>query len=211
MPITNIFSINENRIGLWHITESADELLKQIKLSDEEQIRYLKFSHNLRKRQWLAYHLILQELVNPLPVNLRYDIHGKPFLATGSHHISVSHAGSYATAVCNRFSVAGIDIEQMKERVSRVTARFLNSREQEQLGPDPDREVLYIYWCGKEALYKIYGKPDIDFQNDIYIHSFDYLCNTNGNCQATLKIPDGVKDFTLHYRKTEDYMMVVAS
>jgi len=211
MPITNISTINENRIGLWHITEPADELLEKINLSEEERIRYLKFSHDLRKRQWLAYHLVIQELISPLPANLHYDGYDKPFLATGSHHISVSHAGFYAAAVCNRFARAGIDIEQIKDRISRVADRFLNDREREQLGPVVDYDVLYIYWCGKEALYKIHGKPDVDFQNDIYIRSFDYLCNTVGTCQATLYLPGGAKDFMLHYRKTDDYMMVVAS
>jgi len=211
MPITNLFTINENRIGLWHITEPAEELFGKINLSEEERIRYLKFSHDLRKRQWLAYHLVIQKLIAPLPANIRYDEYDKPFLATGSHYISVSHAGIYATAVCNRFSGTGIDIEQITGRVSRVADRFLNIREREELGPGRDRDVLYVYWCGKEALYKVHGKPDVDFQNDIHIHSFDYLCNTNGTCQATLYLPGGAKDFTLHYRKTDGYMMVVAS
>ncbi|MCK9421994.1 MAG: 4'-phosphopantetheinyl transferase superfamily protein [Bacteroidales bacterium] len=210
MPLVDLFDIKDNRVGIWHITESADYLLSQMDPGREELDRYGEFSHDLRKRQWLAYHLVVKQLIVPLRAELRYDIHGKPFLISKSHQISVSHTGEYAAAICNRNSAVGIDIEKMKERVIRVKERFLNMAELEQLGSCSNLETLYIYWCGKEALYKLNGMPDVDLKNDIHIHAFDYLCHTNGTCYATMTTPGVRKKFMLNYRKFEDYMLVVA-
>jgi phosphopantetheinyl transferase len=141
---------------------------------------------------------------------LSYDPHGKPFLDSGSHHISVSHAGEFAAVVCSDNVVVGIDIEKMKDRVERVKERFLQKIELDTLAQENRLEQLYVFWGGKEALYKLNGKPDLDFRNDIHVHPFDYLCNTNSKCRATMTVGGLKKDLTLFYCKIEDYMLVVA-
>jgi 4'-phosphopantetheinyl transferase len=196
--------------GIWQITETADELLAKLRLSGAETILYASFRHELRKRQWLAYRVLLQHLLAPMNAGLSYDPHGKPYLESGSHHISVSHAGEFAAVVCSEHVAVGIDVEKMKERVERVKERFLQKSELDAIAPENRLEQLYIFWGGKEALYKLNGKPDLDFRNDIYVHPFDYLCNTNSKCKATLTVNGFKNDFTLFYSKIEDYMLVVA-
>lgn len=198
------------RAGLWKITETAGELLANVHLSKSETILYESFRHELRKRQWLAYRALLKHLLAPLVTDLSYDLHGKPYLDSGSHYISVSHAGDYAAAVCSENKPVGIDIEQIKDRVVRVKERFLQPKELESLTQENYLEQLYVYWGGKEAVYKLHGKPDVDFRNDIYIHPFDYLCNTNRQCKATLTIPRCSTDYVLDYMETGGCMMVVA-
>ena len=198
------------RAGIWNITETAAELLSLVQLTEFEKSMYQSFGHDLRKRQWLAYHALLQHLLSPLTPEILYDLNGKPFLASGSHHISVSHAGEFAAAICAKNIRVGIDIEKLKERVERVKERFMLKVELESLVPENRLENLLIYWCGKEALYKLHGKPELDFRNDIHIHPFDYICNTNHTCKATLTIDDCQKDYTLYYQRIEDYMLVIA-
>jgi len=198
------------RAGIWHITETAAELLSFVQLTESEKIQYQSFCHDLRKRQWLAYRAMLKHLLFPNSSEISYDINGKPFLTSGSHQISVTHAGEFAAAICAENILVGIDIEKLKDRVERVKERFMVNAELESLDTENRLDHLYIYWCGKEALYKLYGKPELDFRNDIYIHPFDYLCNTNHTCQATLTIDGCGKDYTLCYQKIEDYMLVVA-
>ena len=210
MPVINLFDINESRVGIWHITEPANQLLSQLEPGKGELDLYREFSNDRRKRQWLGYHLLLKYMLSPLAADLIYDIYGKPFLKSGSHHISVSHAGDYAAAICNRHFSVGVDIEKISERIQRVKDRFLNNAELEQLGTCAGSGILHVYWCGKEALYKLNGEPDVDFKNDIHINAFDYLCDTNGTCSAKLTKASGSKKFTLHYRKLDDYMLVVA-
>jgi len=202
--------INGIRAGIWQITETATELLANIQLSDSEAILYSRFSHDLRKRQWLAYRVLLKYLLVPLTTELAYDQHGKPYLVSGSHFISVSHAGEFAAVVCSENSIVGIDIEKMKDRIERIKERYLQKNEIDSLSPKNRLEQLYVFWGGKEAIYKLHGLPDIDFQNDIYIHPFDYLCNTNQSCKATLTINGHRIEYSLNFQKLEEYMLVVA-
>jgi phosphopantetheinyl transferase len=211
MPfIQEINTANGVRVGIWQITETADELLDKIHLSDSETILYVSFRHELRKRQWLACRVLLKHLLSPLSAGLAYDPNGKPHLISGDHFISISHAGEFAAVVCSEFAAVGIDIEKLKDRVERVKERFLQKAELDSLSPSAPLEQLYVLWGGKEALYKLNGKPDLDFRNDIYVHPFDYLCNTNSRCKATITINGLYNDFTLFYCKIEDYMLVVA-
>jgi phosphopantetheinyl transferase len=196
--------------GLWNITETAEELLANVCLSSAESVLYRTFRHELRKKQWLAYRALLKHLLTPLTTNLTYDSNGKPYLDSGSHHISVSHAGDFAAAVYSKKSAVGIDIEKMKGRVERVKDRFLQKRELVSLTPESHLEQLYVFWGGKEALYKLHGKPGVDFRNDIYIHPFDYLCNTNSKCQASITFDRDQHDYSLFYQIIEEYMLVVA-
>ncbi|MEI7724511.1 MAG: 4'-phosphopantetheinyl transferase superfamily protein [Bacteroidota bacterium] len=201
---------DEIRAGIWIITETAEELLANINLSSSETILYETFRHELRKKQWLAYRALLKHLLAPLTTNMSYDANGKPFLDSGSHHISVSHAGDFAAAVFSKKAAVGIDIEKMKDRVEKVKDRFLQKRELETLTPESRLEQLYVFWGGKEALYKLQGKPGVDFRNDIYIHPFDYLCNTNFRCNASITINQDQHEYSLFYQKIDDYMLVVA-
>ncbi|MCX6304888.1 MAG: 4'-phosphopantetheinyl transferase superfamily protein [Bacteroidetes bacterium] len=211
MPFLREISIAGGiRTGIWQITETPDELLALVHLSHSELSTYATFRNDLRKKQWLAYHALLNHLLAPLPANLSYDPNGKPLLDSGSHHISVSHAGEFAAAVCSEKNAVGIDIEKMKERVERVKDRFLQQSELESIGAEHRIEQLYVFWGGKEALYKLHGKPDVDFRNDIYIHPFDYLCNTNQQCKAAMTINEQNLEYTLFFEKIGDYMLVVA-
>ena len=198
------------RAGIWRITETAEELLAKVLLNASETTLYASFKHELRKRQWLAYRVLLKHLLAPLGTELSYDPNGKPFLDSLSHHISVSHAGEFAAVAVSDHAAVGVDIEIIKERIERVRERFLQKTEMESLASENRLEQLYVYWGGKEALYKIHGEPAIDFRNDIYIHPFDYLCNTNQYCKAELTVNGMQKDYTLYFKKTEDFMLVLA-
>ena len=198
------------RAGIWQITESEETLLGMVNLSSSETATYASFGNELRKRQWLAYRILLKHLLTPQSSDIIYDLHGKPFLRSGSHCISVSHAGELAAVVCSPLHPAGIDIEKIKDRVIRVKERFLQEKELKVLPAENHLEQLYVYWGGKEALYKLHGKPDVDFRNDIYIHPFDYLCITNQHGRATLTVGSHSKDYELFYQKIGEYMLVIA-
>jgi 4'-phosphopantetheinyl transferase len=211
MPfVREIIPADGIRAGIWHITETAGELLAQVHLNEHEQVQYASFSHDLRKRHWLAYRALLLHLLYPLSSEIFYDLNGKPHLVSGSHHISVAHAGVCTVVACSKNSAVGVDVEQLRNRVERVKERFLLKTELESLSRVNRLEHLYVYWCGKEALYKLKGLPDIDFQKDIHIHPFDYLCNTKQTCLATLTVNDFPEEHRLYYEKLADYMLVVA-
>lgn len=69
-------------------------------------------------------------------------------------------------------------------------------------------EILYIYWCSKEALYKIHGKHSVDLKNDIHIRPFDYFCKLQGYLSALLTTPEGTELHRLQYEMISDHMLV---
>lgn len=72
----------------------------------------------------------------------------------------------------------------------------------------PQTELLYLYWCAKEALYKYYGKPVVDLKNDIYISPFDYFCSSQGTFAACVNTPEGVENHELQFERIGDHMLV---
>lgn len=213
MPLCNEIKLGEEtNAAVWFITESMEELLPYVSLNGEENNLFLSFKNEHRKLQWLACRALLRHLVpENFPVHVSYDKHGKPSLDSAPGFISVSHAGNFAAAVYCKHSPVGIDIEQLRERIERVKERFLSKSELKQIKSLFRREILYICWGAKEALYKLHGKPDIDFKDDIYIHPFDYLCDMDGACIATLTTPEYSKEFRVFYKKLGDNMITVAS
>jgi len=211
MPfVREIVPAGDVRAGIWHITEPHEELLDLVRLTEAETVLYGSFRHELRKKQWLACRALVNRFLYPASPAISYDPNGKPFLISGSHHLSVSHAGDYAAAVFSRTGAVGIDIEKIGERIERVKERFLFEGEIASLCPEYRLEQLYIYWCGKEALYKLNGRADLDFRNDIRIHPIPYLCEPGLTGKATLMVDGSAKDYDLYYEKTGNYMVAIA-
>ncbi|MEI6883625.1 MAG: hypothetical protein WCO02_04010 [Bacteroidota bacterium] len=72
----------------------------------------------------------------------------------------------------------------------------------------PTTELLYLYWCAKEALYKFYGNPSVDLKNDIYIIAFDYFCNPNAAFTSRVKSSEGIREHELLSVRIGDHMLV---
>ena len=54
----------------------------------------------------------------------------------------------------------GIDIEQWRDRITRISSKFINKEDR-----TPFLDVLHCHliWGAKEVLYKIYAKKELDF------------------------------------------------
>ena len=61
-------------------------------------------------------------------------------------------------------------MEKLDEKLRRTAKKYLSDTEF--IHADSDLAALGIYWCAKEALYKLYGKKKISFKNSIYIKEF---------------------------------------
>jgi 4'-phosphopantetheinyl transferase len=198
----------QTRLGVWKIDETKEELKKQVELHPGEEAQYASFKSEVRKKQWLSYRILLKNMVSPDLPFLEYDIFGKPRLRNSRICLSISHSGDYSAVITRKNGPAGIDIERLKERIYRVKDRFL-STEEDQMIREPHRmEKLYVAWGAKEALYKIYGKPELDFQRDIFVESFDYLCSGEGRCSARMTTPEGWEKYDIFYERISDYMLV---
>ena len=85
-------------------------------------------------------------------------------------HISLSHTPGWATAVWHQTRPVGLDIEPIRDQFTRVVPRVLSPSEITDANGQPDR--LAVYWCAKEALYKLYGKRHLTFREHLLVDPF---------------------------------------
>jgi phosphopantetheinyl transferase len=105
------------------------------------------------------------------------DSFGKPFLRNSSFHISLSHSYPFVAAQLSVDRAVGIDVEQPKEKLLHIAHRILSPNELQDAGSDIHKHC--VYWCAKEALYKIDGKRGLHFSNQLNIEPFALA--TTGN------------------------------
>jgi len=159
---------NDTTYAVWHITESADELRPAICLREDEEKLYGEFVAESRKKQWLAYRILVRDLLKPLDYPVEYDPVGRPYLAGSDFHISVTHSGDLAAVIISRRKV-GIDLEQVRSRIEKVRHRFINDTELGMIKEDTALEQMTLVWCAKEALYKYFGKRALDFRDHMCV------------------------------------------
>jgi phosphopantetheinyl transferase len=200
----------QTRLGVWRIDETKEALRAEVDLNSAEEVQYESFKSEQRKKQWLSYRILLKIMLSPEPLFLEYDAYGKPRLRNSGLFLSISHSGDYSAVITSKTYPVGIDIERLKDRIHRIREKFLTVEEDQKIGEISRLEKLHIAWGAKEALYKSYGKPEVDFQRDIFIDSFDYLCCGKGQCSARMNTPEGPEKFNVFYERISGYMLVYA-
>ncbi len=177
------FLQNGSIIGVWQITETVDELLNKVSLTSKEDETLKTYKNENRKKHWLSYRALIQELINEHH-QIEYSDFGKPFLKLqkSNHHISITHSGAYSAVIINKNLSVGIDIEEPGKRIERVTERFLSQKEIDYIDEDNKWNHLTICWTVKEALFKIHGNLCYDFKTEIFINPFTYAENGELDC-----------------------------
>jgi len=195
-------------VGIWNITETEEELRSILNKNIPYTLAVDSFKNEARRKQWIACRILLTTLLNDPDAEIIYNETGKPFIRNNHHKISISHSGDLAAVAISYTHAVGIDIEKIRDRVDRVANRFLSKVEMDSIGKENRLEKLHIYWGAKESLYKLAGNPEVDFKNDIIIHSFDYLCNPLQTCQSSMTVSDSKKNYTIYYEEINEYMLV---
>lgn len=155
--------------AVWQITENVDELRNAIILRENEEILYESFVAESRKKQWLAYRILIRSILEPEHFPVEYDAYGKPYLAGCDYHISVTHTEDLAAVIISRKGKVGIDLEKVKPRIEKVKDKFLNEVELALIHEDNALEQMTLTWSAKEALYKFYGRRNLDFKENIIV------------------------------------------
>jgi len=158
---------------LWPIAEEETTLRAGLVLTMPEQEDLASISHPMQRVEWLACRVAIRQLVEEQGLTYRglyKDEFGKPHLIGAPWHISLSHTNGWAAAVLHRTRPVGIDIEPIRDQFRRVVPRVLSEEEIAHAAGEPAR--LAVYWCAKEALYKLYGKRQLSFREHLHVEPF---------------------------------------
>lgn len=175
MPLTEKNILSDGAVlALWEITEPADELLTRLN-NYKFDSSPIPSSNPVRTLPWLASRLLICELYENETVELLKDAYNKPSLSVNnkSWKISITHCGNLAGVLIHPNAETGIDLEKHDSRISRVKHKFLTEEELKFAGADTDTLKQTIIWSAKEALYKIYGKKELDFRKHLHISHFN--------------------------------------
>lgn len=194
------------KLGLWRITESSDHLLNILGTHSSGFGRYLQLVHEAGRQQWLAARLLLRELTGNRETCVSYDEYNKPFVPHSALKISISHSYGLVAVITDDEMETGIDIEIIKPKIERIAEKFMSDEEMRMLDPQSRIEALYVHWCAKEALYKLYGKKELIFKENLSIRPFIY--SGEGEIEGSIVCADHEGDYTLRYEKTGAHMLV---
>jgi phosphopantetheinyl transferase len=157
--------------------------------------------------EWLAGRILLKGLLEKAGLiyhGLQKDAFGKPFLDGYAYPISLSHSYPYVAAQIDSQAAVGIDVEQPKDKLLRIAHRVLNQAEEEDAGKDIAKNC--VYWCAKEALYKIYGQRGLTFSTHLHIHPF--TIGRQGHLVGKISVAGKDRLINLGYTVEKDFVLV---
>ena len=197
---------NDATIGVWQITESEEELtrLSATPTDEMEEISFIK-SESLRKQR-LAVRALLNALFDE-KVYLSHHDNGKPYLENTAVNISITHTEKYVAVILHEEEDCGIDIESLDRDFSAVEKKALSEEEIEDLEEEKRNEQLAIYWCAKEAIFKLLSRYNVDFAEQIEIERF--RPRGEGELEATfMDKNEDEQDFKLEYMTFDRHVLV---
>ena len=179
-------------LSVWQITEPSGELLSFFSTEEIADPDFQKFTYEKRKAEWLATRALLKQMIGSA-FQISYTESGKPLLNHPLYpHISISHSRDFVAVLIHRHLAVGIDIESINRNYAPITKRYLSEGELEQVNQNPMLQC--IYWCAKEAVFKLVEENGVDFRKQIEIIAFDFQQETLyarfvcGNQQRTYQL-----------------------
>ena len=198
---------NTAKVAVWQITETEAELreLSSTPADEMEEISFIK-SESLRKQR-LAVRALLNELFDD-KVYLAHHDNGKPYIENNSINISITHTEKYVAVILDQNDEVGIDIESLDRDFSVVEKKALSGDEIDDLEDDREEknEHLAIYWCAKEAIFKLLSRYNVDFAEQIEVERF--RPRGEGELEATFTYKDEEEEFDLEYITFDRHVLV---
>lgn len=196
----------ESRIALWKIEETEEELLSFLQLDDAERAKLKSLAKGKRTLHWLATRVVLRYLLGTKQyINCPSDANGKPYLPDFPYEISLTHSYDYAGVMLSTKGYCGIDLEIVRDKVTRIKDKFLKPEELAFIDPENEVDQLYACWCAKEAVYKLQGNRGVSFLHHIRIDPFPYF--PQGVMTAHLEKEGSQQSFQVYYERFNEYML----
>lgn len=208
MPFAGELFFSQTRVGLWSITESEAALRAGITLSPASMALVNSSGSAKRRRELLAVRALLHRM--GISDNDLYYQDEKPMLHSG-RHISISHSGTMACVALCADQPTGVDIQQIKPRLS-IVVRWLTKNAPDAAHPDISLIRSGLLWTAREAMFKLDGRPGVSLR-DFHTDGLDEADPGDRGCFAGYRGEAEKKDkgrYRIHYRVLNEYVLAVA-
>jgi len=189
------------------VEETIDDLKSRLILDQEELAFYQTLNKGKRNLHWLSGRVLIRNLLNTSHfIEVQSDEYGKPHLVNFDYELSISHSLDYAAVIISKKRV-GIDIEQMRPKIRNIAHKFMREEEQAFLAEDADQAMrqMFVIWTGKEALYKLYGKRNLNFREHMAFEPF--ILGSPGHARGYLRKDGWEQAFRVTFEEIDGYMM----
>jgi phosphopantetheinyl transferase len=202
MPLYKIIKPkSDTQILIWEITETFEDLKKDLVLKPESQFRLDGMRSSGHQKGFLSVRQLLKT-ADLSDANLYYDGTGKPFLDT-KQNISISHSHEFAVIALSSKKI-GIDIELCQEKIKKIASMFIGFEENH-----TQNEVveLTVIWAIKEAIFKIINQAGISFKTQLLVEKFDI---TDEKTSCVYKNEGTTRTFEIFFNKINNYVLAYA-
>lgn len=183
-------------IGIWELSESAEQLITKFRFLRIEKEEFNKLNIEKRKIEYLAIRLLLEKMLGRKE-QLNYGKKGNPLIKDSILHISISHSAELAVVFISEKS-AGIDAENIFRNTYRVARRYLSDPEyQTAMSSKHPALSRIMYWSAKEAIFKCTPEQEISFTEQIKI--FPFNIKNEGEISGRLETKEKRRNFDCRY------------
>ncbi len=206
MPIYYQQNINDfTQLAVWKIEESESFFTQKVTV--QQQV-----THPHKRLQHLAGRFLLPYLYPNFPSDLiQIADTRKPYLPNEAYHFSISHCGDYAAAIVSSTQRVGVDVELVTHRVNKIRHKFLHPSELsnwdiEAMEEQEKFRTLTLLWSAKEAMFKWWGRGDIDFSECMQVEK--NTLKSSGILNARFQKDKFTASLELHYQLTNELSLV---
>ena len=203
MPLFKTIQPNKNtQVLVWKIEEELS-FLETVFLNDNSLQRVNRMKSEIHKKGFLSVRHLLAEL-NYSDTDLFYTDDGKPHLKDGKR-ISITHSFTFSAIIVSD-NVVGIDIEKNREKIIKISDKFLGD-ERTYLTEKKLVEQLTVIWGAKESLYKIHPDGGLLFKHHLPIEKFSL---SDKKTRGWIKKDNFYEVFTIHFEQFDGFTLVYA-
>jgi 4'-phosphopantetheinyl transferase len=137
------------------------------------QLLLLQFSENNPNEGKGKHKELIEEMIKNSfgkEYQLDYDEFGKPQLRGGIGFVSLSYCKNWIAIGFSKKAEIGIDVEHKRKQLENIAPRFMNASELEEWQQSSRKQdYLQLVWGAKEALYKVYGRKQLVFRENLLV------------------------------------------
>lgn len=204
MPHFKTITISDGLIGIWKLTETTDDLFPGLSTEELDDQNFQKYTHEKRKVEWMVTRILIKQLIGP-DFTITYSGTGKPNISHLTYkQLSISHSRDFVAVILHKFLNVGIDIENINRNYIPIEKKYLSDDELVHVNQIPTLQCLY--WCTKEAVFKLVPDDGVEFRHQIRISPFDPELSNEFSARYITKTSELA--YPIHFQLFSDHCLV---